>query len=106
MNRRSFLKTTAAGSAAIRHALLQAAPLLGAAVVSPLVHAADEKPALLGGKAVHSGGWTRWPQWREAWEPEVLKVYRSGKWFRGSDKRVEEFESRSLPVTFFKICAN
>jgi len=104
MNRRSFLKTTAAGSAGIPHALSRVAPILGAAVASPLLHAADEKPALLGGKAAHTGGWTRWPQWREAWEPEVLKVYRSGKWFRGSDKRVEEFENAYANLLGAKKC--
>jgi perosamine synthetase len=41
---------------------------------------------------VHTGGWTKWPQWREDWEAQVLKVFRSGRWFRGSDKHVEEFE--------------
>jgi len=76
MNRRNFLKTTAAASV----------------VLPSLTFAVDDKPALLGGKPVHTGGWTRWPQWREAWEPDLLKVYRSGKWFRGSDKHVEEFE--------------
>jgi dTDP-4-amino-4,6-dideoxygalactose transaminase len=76
INRRNFLKTTAAAS-----------------VVFPtLSFAADDKPALLGGKPVHTGGWQRWPQWREAWEGDLLKVFRSGKWFRGSDKHVEDFE--------------
>ncbi|MCX7006996.1 MAG: DegT/DnrJ/EryC1/StrS family aminotransferase, partial [Kiritimatiellaeota bacterium] len=76
MNRRNFLKTTAVASV----------------VLPTLTFAVDGKPALLGGKPVHTGGWTRWPQWREAWEPDLLKVYRSGHWFRGSDKHVEEFE--------------
>jgi len=104
MNRRGFLKTTAAASAGISHTLARVAPIVGAAVVASAVHAAGEKPALLGGKAVHSGGWARWPQWREAWEPDVLKVYRSGKWFRGSDKRVEEFENAYANLLGAKKC--
>jgi len=60
---------------------------------APSVFAAEaDKPALLGGTPVHKGGWARWPQWREGWEPEVLKVFRSGRWFRGSDEHVAEFE--------------
>jgi len=92
MDRRSFLKTSTAAGAGLSLTLSRMAPILGAAAVPSLVHAAAGKPALLGGTPVHTGGWTRWPQWREAWEPEVLQVYRSGKWFRGSDKHVDEFE--------------
>ena len=90
MNRRNFLKTTAAASAGWSQ-LSRLAPAIGAAAPS-LSFAATDKPALLGGQPVHSGGWLKWPQWREAWEGDLLKVYRSGKWFRGSDKHVEEFE--------------
>jgi dTDP-4-amino-4,6-dideoxygalactose transaminase len=82
--RRSFIKTTAAGSMALSW--------LGAGG-GPRVFAAEaSKPALLGGMPVHKGGWTRWPQWREAWEPELLKVWRSGHWFRGSGEQVSQFE--------------
>ena len=93
MNRRSFLKTTAAASAGVSYSWARLTPFLGATVMAPLARAATGKPALLGGAPVHTGGWTSWPQWCEAWEPEVLKVYRSGKWFRGSDKHVEDFEN-------------
>ena len=92
MDRRSFLKTTVAAGTGLSHTWSRVAPVLGAAAAPSLVHAADGKPALLGGQPVHAGGWAHWPQWREAWEPDILKVYRSGKWFRGSDKHVEEFE--------------
>jgi len=91
MNRRTFLKTIATSAA------------LGA-VVPITIRAADPKPALLGGQPVHTGGWPRWPQWREAWEPGVLKVFRSGKWFRGSDKRVEEFETAYAKLLGAKQC--
>ena len=50
------------------------------------------KPALLGGTPVHAGGWAKWPKWRESWEPRVLKVFRSGHWYRGSGEHVAEFE--------------
>jgi perosamine synthetase len=84
MNRRRFLKTTAATSAALSWL---------AAPRGPNVFAAEAgKPALLGGAPVHKGGWLPWPQWCEEWEPKMLEVYRSRKWFRGSGTHVEEFE--------------
>jgi dTDP-4-amino-4,6-dideoxygalactose transaminase len=62
------------------------------------------KPAALGGTPVHTGGWTKWPQWNEAWETPVLKVFRSGRWFRGSDKHVEEFETGYAKLLGAKRC--
>ena len=85
MNRRSFLKTTAATSAAFAWL---------AAPRGPSVIAAEAgKPVLLGGSPVHKGGWLPWPQWREEWEPKMLEVYRSRKWFRGSGGHVTDFET-------------
>ncbi len=81
--RRGFIRTGAAG----------AAITWLSARKKPLAFAADgDKPALLGGMPVHKGGWLPWPQWREAWEPKILQVYRSGKWFRGSGTNVNDFE--------------
>jgi dTDP-4-amino-4,6-dideoxygalactose transaminase len=72
---------------------------------APMAYAAEaSKPALLGGTPVHQGGWAKWPQWREAWEPEVLKVFRSGHWFRGSDGHVEEFERGYAQLLGAKRC--
>jgi dTDP-4-amino-4,6-dideoxygalactose transaminase len=82
--RRGFIRRAAAGSVALTW--------LGAHRAPNVFAAEADKPALLGGTPVHKGGWARWPQWREAWEAEVLKVFRSGHWFRGSDERVGEFE--------------
>jgi len=79
MNRRSFLKTTATASAALAMPVISRAADAG-------------KPALLGGTPVHKGGWTAWPQWREEWEPKMMEVYRSRKWFRLSGPHVPEFE--------------
>jgi perosamine synthetase len=62
------------------------------------------KPALLGGTPVHKGGWTKWPEWRETWETQVLKVFRSGHWFRGSDSHVEEFEKGYAQLIGAKRC--
>jgi len=96
LTRRTFIRTTTAGS--LGFAWLSARR-------SPNVFAAEaDKPALLGGTPVHKGGWAKWPQWRETWEPEVLKVFRSGRWFRGSDERVAEFERGYAQLLGAKKC--
>jgi dTDP-4-amino-4,6-dideoxygalactose transaminase len=51
------------------------------------------KPALLGGTPAHSGDWPPWPTWRESWEPPLIEVMRSGRWFRGDGEHVADFES-------------
>lgn len=85
LTRRSFIRTTAAGS------LMASWPRAGR---GPIVFAAAaDTPALLGGTPVRTGGWTKWPQWREAWAPQVLEVLRSGRWYRESGYRVAEFEA-------------
>ena len=84
LTRRSFIRTVAASSVALSW--------LGASRWPRVFAAEATKPALLGGAPVHPGGWVPWPQWREGWEPELLKVWRSGKWFRGSAGHVAEFE--------------
>ena len=86
VTRRGFIRITAAGTAALSWLGMQRAPIAFAA--------ADDKPALLGGRPSHTGGWPRWPEWHEAWEPEILKILRSGRWYRGSSGgKVPEFES-------------
>lgn len=85
ITRRHFVRTTAATSAALGWL---------SARIGPNVYAAEAgKPALLGGKPAHSGGWPKWPEWREAWEGDVLKVLRSGQWCRaGGGGEVPVFE--------------
>jgi len=96
LTRRSFIRTAAASSAALAW--------FSARRSSSVFAAEADKPALLGGTPVHKGGWAKWPQWREAWEPEVLKVFRSGRWFRGSDERVSEFERGYAQLLGAKKC--
>ena len=96
LTRRDFIRTTAASSVALGW--------LGAGQ-APKVYAAEAaKPALLGGTPVHQGGWISWPQWREAWEPELLKVWRSCHWFRGSAGHVAEFERGYAKLLDAKRC--
>lgn len=80
--RRGFVRTAAAGMAV-------ASSLFGRRVQA----AAPDKPALLGGTPAHTGGWRKWPDWRQAWESDILQILRSGSWYRGGDDgRVRDFE--------------
>jgi dTDP-4-amino-4,6-dideoxygalactose transaminase len=65
---------------------------------------ATDKPALLGGTPVHKGGWPRWPEWRQAWEPSILQVMRSGVWYRGSGEQVPRFEAAYAELLGAKRC--
>jgi perosamine synthetase len=97
LTRRAFVRTAAAGSAAL--AWLSAGR-------APAVFAAEaDKPALLGGTPAHQGGWPKWPEWRESWEPEVLKVLRSGQWSRaGGGRQVADFETAYAELIGAKRC--
>ncbi len=96
LTRRGFIRTGAAGGAALSWL---------SARRGPTVFAADsDRPALLGGTPVHKGGWLPWPQWREAWEPKMLEVYRSCKWFRGSGTHVTDFETAYAQLLGARKC--
>jgi perosamine synthetase len=84
LTRRGFIRKTAAGSLALGCLRFNRPP---GALASEAA-----KPALLGGTPAHSGGWAKWPEWRQAWESPVMEVLRSGHWFRGSGKQIDEFE--------------
>lgn len=96
LSRRTFIRNAAAGSAALT--------VLGGAQ-APLVFAAEAgKPALLGGAPVRTSGWPSWPTWQESWEPAVLKVLRSRRWFRGSGETVPQFEAAYAQLIGAKRC--
>jgi len=96
LTRRGFIRSAAAGSAALTWLSARQAPLAFAAEAG--------KPALLGGTPVHAGGWPGWPIWRESWEPAVVNVLRSGRWFRGGGEHVEEFEQAYARLLGAKRC--
>ncbi|MBI5821808.1 MAG: DegT/DnrJ/EryC1/StrS family aminotransferase [Verrucomicrobia bacterium] len=86
LTRRHFIQTAAAGSAALTW--------LGGHSGSNVFAADAAKPAVLGGKPAHTGGWPKWPEWHQEWEAQVLDVLRSGKWCRaGGGGQVPEFEA-------------
>lgn len=94
--RRAFIRTSAAGSVALGWLGFQSAP--------QAIAGQPSKPALLGGTPVHKGAWLKWPEWRAAWEPQLLDVWRSGRWFRGSGKHLEEFEQGYAQLLGAKRC--
>jgi dTDP-4-amino-4,6-dideoxygalactose transaminase len=69
-----------------------------------LGRSAVDKPALLGGTPVHPGGWPKWPEWRQAWEPRVLDVLRSGNWYRGTGEQVQQFEAAYAKLLGARRC--
>lgn len=96
LSRREFVQHAAVGSTALAWLAASQAPMAFAAETA--------KPALLGGKPVHSGGWPDWPVWRESWEPAIVKVLRSGHWFRGAGEHVAEFETAYARLLGAKRC--
>lgn len=90
-SRRQFLATSSVAGVGISSGLARLAPVF-AASAAPAIGAAADKPALLGGKPVHTGGWQKWPVWRGDWEPKMLEVLRSCKWYRPAGPNVYGFE--------------
>lgn len=97
LTRRGFIQTAAAGSAALGWMSADRGPTALAAEAG--------KPALLGGTPAHKGGWPKWPEWRESWEPNVLKVLRSGHWYGGGGSgQIGEFEAAYAKLLGAKRC--
>ncbi len=96
LTRRRFIRHATAGSAALTWLSARKAPMAMG------VDAA--KPALLGGAPVHQGGWPKWPVWQQSWEPAIVKVLRSGQWYRGDGGHVAEFETAYAKLLGAKRC--
>jgi dTDP-4-amino-4,6-dideoxygalactose transaminase len=97
LTRRGFVQTAAAASATLAWLGGQGGPTVFAAEA--------DKPALLGGTPAHKGGWPSWPEWRESWEPEIIKVYRSGQWCAsGGSGKVGDFEAAYAQLLGAKRC--
>lgn len=97
LTRRGFVQTAAAASAALAW--------LGGRGGPTVIAAEADKPALLGGTPAHKGGWPSWPEWREAWEPDIIKVLRSGNWCAsGGSGKVGDFEAAYAKLLGAKRC--
>lgn len=84
--RRQILYTTAAGALAS----MAPWPLKS---LNILKNNAD-KLALYGGMPVRHQSWPEWPVWNQNAEDGIIKMLRSGHWWRGSGGYVEEFEKK------------
>jgi dTDP-4-amino-4,6-dideoxygalactose transaminase len=94
LTRRGFVRTAAAGSM-----------LLAGMRAKKAVARAVDRPALLGGQPAHSGPWPQWPQWQRSWEPRILGILRSGRWYRGSGGgSIAEFETGYAKLLGAKRC--
>jgi perosamine synthetase len=97
LTRRGFVRSVAAGSAALTWLGTRRAPRVFAAEAA--------RPALLGGTPVHQGGWPKWPQWNESWEPEIIEVLRSGRWSSaGGGGPAADFETAYARLLGAKRC--
>lgn len=91
ISRRHFVHKTAMTTATV-------------AALPSLVSSQSPKPALLGGSPTRIKGWASWPEWRHEWEPRILDVMRSGKWWRGSGGHVADFEKAYADLIGSKRC--
>ena len=97
LTRRGFVRAAAASSAAMAWLSAGGAPMVFASQA--------DTPALLGGAPVHQTGWPRWPQWQQAWEPDVLAALRSGRWSgAGGGGRIAQFEAAYAKLLGAKRC--
>ncbi len=97
LTRRRFMRTAAAGSAALVWAGAPRMPMAFAAKA--------DRPALLGGTPVHQAAWPGWPQWRESWEPRIIEVLRSGRWScSDGGGEVADFETAYANLLGAKRC--
>jgi len=90
LDRRSFLATFAAASAAL--------------AVTSTSSAEEDRPALLRGKPVRREPFPGWPRFDQRDEKNLLDVLHSGKWFRGGGECVNRFEAAYAELTGAKHC--
>ena len=78
-----------------RRRFLAAASAAGAGLTlgtGPVIARGEEKPALLGGQPARKGPFPAWPVFDGKDEEALLKVMRTGKWYRGDGACVARFE--------------
>jgi len=85
-----------------RRQFVAATTSVGVGLVLTGVGRGADKPALLGGKPMRSGGYPSWPVVTPADEKSVLEVVRSGRWYR--DESVEQFEESFARMHGAKHC--
>lgn len=100
VSRRRFLATTMGGlgfAASFQPtATTAASPATGGT--------APPRPALLGGQPIRSSGFPSWPVFGSSDEEALTGVLRSGRWFRGYGRRVEDFEQAYAELMGARYC--
>jgi len=71
---------------------------------TPFNFGASKKLAIQGGEKVRVADWPDWPVWNQSAEEDVLKMLRSGRWWRGSGESVAEFEKKYAELMGAKHC--
>ncbi len=87
LNRRKFIRDTSAGAAAT--VLAGSVPLFGQAGAGNA-----SKLAIRGGTPVRASGWQQWPVWDRNAEETMVRVLRSGNWYRGDGAMCDQFEKK------------
>jgi len=62
------------------------------------------KLALHGGEPVRTADWPQWPVWDQSAEEDIIKMLRSGRWWRGRGDYVAEFEEKYAEFIGTKRC--
>ncbi len=96
VSRRDFIQKAAAGSAILAVSGMPRSTTVPAAETS--------KPVLLGGKAVRTEPWPRWPVWQKLWETRIIEILRSGHWWRGNGEHVADFEKAYAEMIGARRC--
>jgi perosamine synthetase len=101
LTRRVFLGKSAAVTAG---AVAARCLPLGAEAAPQVITTGAEQPAALGGTPAHRGGFPAWPISAQLEEDALRDVLQSGQWFRGSGKKVGEFEAAYAQLMGAKHC--
>ena len=94
-----------------RRRFLSASTLAPAALSLEAAHAADTPadtpagaPAILGGPKAHPTAFQSWPIFDQSEERAILDTLRSGKWYRGAGKMVDQFQKAYAELTGARFC--
>src|SRR5436190_14360945 len=86
-----------------RRGFLTASSVAGAAL-GVAADAPADKPAILGGGKAHPQPFPSWPVFDQTEERAVLDTLRSGKWYRGTGKMVDQFQRAYADLTGARFC--
>src|SRR5262245_44434803 len=61
-------------------------------------------PAIMGGAKAHPTAFPSWPVFDQTEERAILDTLRSGKWYRGTGKMVDQFQRAYAKLTGARFC--